>query len=210
MTDYRIMDDLTVQAQELAELIDSLPQWRRQAALRHRHERGRRECCLSYLLLCDMLRDSFGIEAQPRFEVGRHGKPSLLLTDSPVADGVLGQGRAVTFNLSHCRNAIACVVSDTDEVGIDVECTGRYTAALADYSMSEAEKRQIAVADDPDVEFTLLWTKKEALLKLTGEGITDDLKTVLTSPRMEGVELFGGCCKEKGYAWSVAQRRRQP
>ena len=76
--------------------------------------------------------------------------------------------------------------------------------------MSEAEKRQIAVADDPDAEFTLLWTKKEALLKLTGEGITDDLKTVLTSPRMEGVELFGGCCKEKGYAWSVAQRRRQP
>ena len=75
--------------------------------------------------------------------------------------------------------------------------------------MSEAENRRIVAADDSDTEFTLLWTRKEALLKLTGEGITDDMKTVLESGRMDGVSLQSRCCRERGYAWTVAVRRRK-
>ena len=70
--------------------------------------------------------------------------------------------------------------------------------------MSDEELKQISEAPDPDAEFTLLWTKKAALLKYTGEGITDDMKTCLTSPRAEGVMIESGINREQGYAWAVA------
>ena len=55
MTDYRIIDLPSLDSDELAELMLTLPQWRREEARKFRLERGRRECCLSYLLLCDIL-----------------------------------------------------------------------------------------------------------------------------------------------------------
>lgn len=197
MTYHRIIDSTEPHGEELLKLIDSLPEWRREAALKYRFEQGRRECCLSYLLLCDMLREHFGIKKPPRFVTGEHGKPTLDISD-----------RGISFNLSHCKRAVACIVSDAEEVGIDVECTGRYTAALADYCMSDAEREAIARAKCADTEFTTLWTQKEALLKLTGEGITDDLRTVLESSRIEGVSFSSGISADGQYAWSIATKGR--
>lgn len=193
MIHYRIINSTEPTGDKLQELIASLPQWRKEAALKHRLEQGQRECSLSYLLLCDMLKQSFGITQQPGFVIGEHGKPTLDI-----------RGHSIAFNFSHCKKAIACIVSDTDEVGIDIECTGRYTPALADYCMSEAEISRIADAECADTEFTSLWTMKEALLKLTGEGITDNLKTVLTSSRTEGVTFANGVSDDGEYAWSMA------
>lgn len=198
MTYYRIIDSTEPCGEELLKLIDSLPEWRKEAALKYRFEQGRRECCLSYLLLCDMLRKHFGITEPPRFVIGEHGKPALNIS-----------GKDIRFNLSHCKRAVACIVSDTEEVGIDVECTGRYTTALADYCMSVTERKTIICAECADTEFTTLWTKKEALLKLTGEGITDDLKTVLESCRTEGVTFSSGISADGQYAWSYATKERQ-
>lgn len=188
MTSYRIIDDFATDAESLKRLLDTLPEWRREAALKFRHEQGQRECALSYHLLSEML------GWQPDFEIAEHGKPYV---KPPFRE------EKIYFNLSHCKAAVTCVVSDK-EVGIDVECVGRYKERLARYCMSDEEVERIISADDPDIEFTILWTKKEALLKLTGEGITDDMKTCLTSERMNGVVIESGCNKEKGYAWSVA------
>ncbi len=197
MTDYRIISSTEPCGESLNALISSLPQWRREVALKYRIEQGRRECCLSYLLLCDILRESFGITCQPRFIIGEHGKPTLDIANCNIR-----------FNISHCKRVVACVVSDTEDVGIDVECTGRYTTALADYCMNDSEKDCIAMANDPDGMFTELWTRKEALLKLTGEGITDDLKTVLLSSRTNDITLTSGLNTDKGYAWSLARRQK--
>lgn len=203
MTYHRIIDDMGLDYNALMLLMDMLPEWRREQALKFRHEVGRRECAMSYRLLCDMLREHYGIIEQPRFEVGEHGKPVLRFATPEAADA----GAHLHFNLSHCRHAVACVLSDDGEVGIDVECLGRYKPSLAEYCMSDGELAAITGAEDADREFTLLWTRKEALLKLTGEGITDDTKTCLTSGRMLGVRMLSGCEKEKGYAWSVAMKQ---
>ena len=170
--------------------LDSLPEWRREQALKYRFPRGRWECAMSYRLLADML----GYE--PAFEYGEHGKPRIVATEKEQ------DASHTFFNMSHCANAIGVAISD-HEVGIDVESLGRYKPALAEYCMNEEELREIDEADDKDAMFTLLWTRKEALLKMTGEGITDDMKTCLTSSRMKGVRFEGGVEKEKGYAWSV-------
>lgn len=146
--------------------INSLPPWRREQALRFKFEQGRWECTASYLLLCDMLRNHYGIATQPHFVIGEHGKPTL--QEFPH----------IHFNISHCKKAVAVALSDMP-VGIDVECTGRMSDSLARHVLCDEEYAAMMSAANPDLEFTRLWTRKEALVKLTGEGINDDLKNLL-------------------------------
>lgn len=60
-------------------------------------------------------------------------------------------------------------VADTP-VGCDIEQIRRPydsdDAMIADYCYSEKERRMILSAPDPAVEFTRIWTAKEALFKL--------------------------------------------
>ena len=155
------IDDFDLQT-ALAEISEQ----RREQALRFRFERGQRTCVLAYLLLKKGLREEYGITDNPLFEYGEHGKPFIV-----------GHPE-IHFSLSHCREAVACAVSDRP-VGIDVESIHRYKDSLACYTMNDEELRLIAEAKRPDVAFIRLWTMKEARLKLTGEGITNDMKTAL-------------------------------
>ncbi len=184
---------------DLQLLLSALPAWRREQAEAFRFERGQRECAESYLLLCRMLREHYGICEKPEFTLGKHGKPSLLFHTEEGRR----KGEGLTFNMSHCKNGIGCIVSDIGDVGIDVECLERYKENLADYCMSAEENEMIKSAANPDALFSELWTRKEALLKCTGEGITDDLKTCLGTARMATVEMKSGVNATKKYAWAV-------
>jgi 4'-phosphopantetheinyl transferase len=155
------IDDFDLQA-ALAEISEQ----RREQALRFKFERGQRTCVLAYLLLKRGLRELYGLTENPLFDYGEHGKP------------VIAGHPEIHFNLSHCREAVACAIGDRP-VGIDVESVQRYRESLARYTMNDEELRLIAEAERPDVAFIRLWTMKEARLKLTGEGITNDLKTAL-------------------------------
>lgn len=144
----------------------SISPQRRQQAMRFKMEQGRRECVAAYLLLKEGLKKEYGITDNPVFEYDDGGKPRL-------------QGFPdVYFNLSHCREAAVCALSDVP-VGIDIETVRPFRESLARHVLSEEEYGGVAVAVRPDIEFIKLWTCKEAVLKLTGEGIRSDLKTVL-------------------------------
>ena len=178
-------------AQQLDEAVAKLPAWRRERALAYRHEQGRKECAMSYLLLCRALREVYGIEWQPCFVIGEHGKPELALPQEGLGDASLKGAFGGTsleetrpfsslphFNMSHCKKAVACVVAD-GEVGVDIERLGRFSEAMARHVLNDEEYAEVMAADDPDVVFTDYWTKKEAIVKLTGRGIDDDLKNIL-------------------------------
>lgn len=141
---------------------------RREQALKFKFELGQRTCVLAYLLLKQALRQEYGIDENPIFTYTEHGKP--LLIDHPQ----------IHFSLSHCREAVACAISN-QPVGIDVESIREYKPSLAAYTMNDAELAMITASEHPDVAFTRLWTMKEARQKLTGEGITDNMKHVLDS-----------------------------
>ncbi|MCF0199206.1 MAG: 4'-phosphopantetheinyl transferase superfamily protein [Bacteroidaceae bacterium] len=147
--------------------IAALPAWRREQCLRFRHEAGRLQCLLSYQLLCSILREEYGIAEPPQFTYGEHGKPTL--TDYPD----------LHFNLSHCRTHVACAVSHRP-VGVDVESYRPYKESLARHTMNDDEMAAIASAPDPAVAFLRLWTQKEAVVKLTGSGLSVDLRSLLT------------------------------
>ena len=151
---------------DLALALQQLSGQRREQALKYRYEMGQRTCAAAYLLLCRGLREEYGITELPIFEYGEHGKPSIL-----------GHPE-IHFNLSHCREAAVCIINDRP-VGVDVESVRPLKDSLAEYTMNDAELDEIRLAANPSLQFTRFWTMKEALLKLTGEGINNHLKNVL-------------------------------
>ena len=152
----------------LEKALQQLSEQRREQALRFKYELGQRTCAAAYLLLCEGLRKEYGIEEKPFFEYGEHGKPFIV-----------GHPE-IHFNLSHCREAVICMLSDRP-VGVDVESVREYKDSLVRYTMNKDEVEQILQAKRPDIEFIRFWTMKEAVLKLSGEGISNDLKGVLNS-----------------------------
>jgi phosphopantetheinyl transferase len=67
--------------------------------------------------------------------------------------------------------------------------------------MNPIEAEWIRTSSEPVETFTQFWTKKEAVVKLRGTGIIDDLHHVLDG---EGYRLETHLNREKRYAWSVA------
>ena len=146
--------------------LEFMSEQRRKQVLAFRHERGRKLSAAAYMLLCKALKEVYGINEPPLFEYSEHGKPSIV-----------GHPE-IYFNISHCRSVAGCVVSSCP-VGIDVEEVREYKDSLARYVLNEDEYSMVSSSRQPAREFIRLWTMKESYLKLTGEGITRDLKTVL-------------------------------
>lgn len=139
---------------------------RREQALKFKFEQGQRLCVLAYQLLKEGLRQAYGITGNPIFEYNEHGKPSIV-----------GHPE-IFFNLSHCKEAAICVVSD-QPVGVDVESIREYKESLVNYTMNDEEIGQINSSETPAAAFIRLWTMKEATSKLIGTGISNDMKTVI-------------------------------
>jgi len=150
--------------------LGEISEQRREQALKFKHEQGQRLCVLAYLLLKQGLREGYGMTENPIFEYNEHGKPSIV-----------GHPE-IFFNLSHCKEAVVCVVSDKP-IGVDVESIRKYKENLVHYTMNEEEIREIESSEHPDIAFIRLWTMKEATLKLIGTGISNDIKHVIDNTK---------------------------
>ena len=186
----------------IAQWTAELPEWRREQVLAYKHDLGQRQSLLVYRLLCQGLREEYGITEPPTFTYGKHGKP-YIPTLSPAlshyGEGVISKvvdtqipppsrgevGRRVHFSLSHCKEAVACVIDD-QPCGIDIESVNRRASeSLIRYAMNEEEQSRIAESIEKNRTFIRLWTQKEAVLKLIGTGIRDDMKDVLTKDKYD-------------------------
>lgn len=95
---------------------------------------------------------------------GEHGKPAL------------GHAAAPRFNLSHSGGWALLAVSDTLELGVDLEDLSGidHLHDMAARILSQAELAEQAFAPSPQ---TLLssWVRKEACLKALGVGLTQEM-----------------------------------
>lgn len=177
-----------IEEKELDAVIASLPQWRREKVMAYKHMQGRKESAVSFSLLQQALREKYGIEEDIDFEFNEHGKPSLK------------NRQEIFFNMSHCKKAVACVIGERP-VGIDVEMCGRYKESLARHVLSEEEFMAVQQSGNPDLAFTKFWTKKEAVLKLAGTGVSSGMKEVLEEYKDKKITTT----ECDGYVYSVAE-----
>ncbi len=91
----------------------------------------------------------------PRCGTAGHGRPSIV-----------GQPE-VWVSLSHTRGHVAAVAA-TSECGIDVE---RIAGSIPRNAVTAREQAWLDTAADPLLEFTRLWVRKEALVKV---GVADE------------------------------------
>ena len=173
-------------------VIAFLPDWRREQALRYKHLQGRRECAVGYIELLRGLRECFGISGFPSFSYNEHEKP--FLKDYPD----------VHFSISHCKEAVGCFVSKRP-CGLDIESIRKAKEDLVRHTMSPKETEEIYTSKWPDIAFTRLWTQKEAVLKLKGTGIIDDLHAVLIPDNLQGIELQTTENPYRGYILTIAK-----
>ena len=138
--------------------LNSLPTWRREKALQYKKLDDRKRSVLAFVLLQRALREEYGITEIPEFVYNEFGKPFLL-------------NLPIQFSLSHCRDAVACAVSDHN-VGIDVETIVPYNPDVARRVCTVAELEMLTKSEHKDTDFIKLWTAKEAISKFDGRGLS--------------------------------------
>ena len=109
-----------------------------------------------------------------RFQRGPWGRPELTCA-------------RLRFNLSHTPGAVAVVVTEQADCGVDVEARRPVAnlLALAGDVFSPQESRTLAVLPTPRrrARFFWLWTLKEAFIKAVGKGLALPLEAFSFHPR---------------------------
>lgn len=136
------------------------------------HEAGRQ-------LLEQMYRESTG-KAMPEIACMPRGKPYF-------AEGELH------FSISHTKHYAFCALSNRP-IGIDAEEKDRkINLLLAEKILSPTEKQRFDAAPDKQVALLKLWVLKEALGKLSGEGINGYPNHTDLSPDDPRIQEIADC-----------------
>lgn len=97
----------------------------------------------------------------------------------------------VFFNLSHSGDAIGIVFYHR-EIGLDIQKTTQISERMGYRCLSESEIEFIKHSKNKDMDFTKIWTMKEAYIKFSGASILTDLSMIdVTSKKYAYVKLFG-------------------
>lgn len=134
------------------------------------HEETRHEYLVARALVRTTLSRYDAAVAPPawRFDVNAYGRPSLAAGQT---------ARDLRFNLSHAHGLIACAVTFSRAVGIDVEWNRRDGSSLLDsiehfFSPSEARETMALAEAERMARFFRVWTLKESYIKAHGKGLS--------------------------------------
>lgn len=170
MVKVYVADILKVQdAQIIKELYDGLPKWRRQKTDRIKMPADKqRSICAYRLLEIALARENICL-ASEEMAYGENGRPYL-------------KNRAdIHFSMSHSGERVMCAVS-LGEVGCDVEKIKSPNLKVAK-RFFHAEEYEYLLSLNTEEErrqaFFRLWTMKESVIKMTGQGMKMPLSKML-------------------------------
>ena len=159
-----------------APALEALARWlspeERERADRFRVEHGRRRYVRAHAFLRGLIGRYLGCSPETvALRAGTGGKPEL----APPA--------TLRFNLAHSGELAIAVIAGGREVGADVERIRalRHRSGLARRVLSPAELDELGQGLG-EVELLSCWTRKEAVLKATGDGLRRDPATVEAGP----------------------------
>ena len=180
---YFVLDE-RLQFSEAERFCARLPMERREKIARFRFERDKLRSLIAGLLI-----DRF---AGCELTYGRNNKPYL-------ARG------GVFFSVSHSGDIVAIAI-DSAEVGCDVErIPTDNRLKIADRFFHPNERGYVNASADKNRAFCRVWTRKEAYLKMTGEGIAADLTAFDTTSAPLSEQLFSA--ELDGYFLSVCSEK---
>jgi 4'-phosphopantetheinyl transferase len=189
-------DQLTTLAQVLS------PEERKRAD-RFYFERHRRRFTVARGVLRSILARYLQVQPETiEFVYGNWGKPSL--AKSMAAEGL-------SFNLSHSGELALLALTRHRPIGVDIEWVERKLdiEGVARYSFSAQEVAILLAlpAQEQPAAFFRCWTRKEAFIKATGEGISFGLDAfdVSLAPREPArlLEIRGGSTEAAD--WSLRE-----
>ncbi|MDN5916838.1 MAG: 4'-phosphopantetheinyl transferase superfamily protein [Pseudonocardia sp.] len=164
----------------------------RMAALRQETDRARYLAAhaLTRIVLGEHLAtDPAGLRLDRTCRCGQqHGKPRL--AERPDSPG---------FSLTHSGSLVG-VALGPGPVGVDVEHGRALTSldGLAEHVLSSAERGN----GDLDAHtFLITWTRKEALLKATGDGLSSPMDAITLSGPREAPRVHGWGGERRGPMW---------
>lgn len=184
-----------MKSEHLQQVLAFLPSWRRERVLAYKQESRQMESALAYIELSRALALRGLQDIKPRFEYNEHGKPYL-----PTYPNL-------HFSISHCSQAVGCILSEMP-CGLDIERVRRASPSLISKTMNQGEVKQISSSSHPEVEFIRLWTRKEAVFKLLGTGITDDMQNILLRAEALHIHIISTVNPARGYVLSTAYQER--
>lgn len=146
-------------ADSFESVVPHLSEQRRALCENIKNENSRMQSAYAYVLLRLALKRGYGITEPPEFTFGERGKPFL----KDRSD--------VFFNMSHCKNAVICAVSDSP-VGVDIQDIRPLKISAAKKFCTESELLEAEkLSDEEQTRFLCrLWSIKESVSKMTGVG----------------------------------------
>lgn len=115
---------------------------------------------------------------------GAHGKPALMGNFVPH------------FNISHSGKYAVCALSEVP-CGIDIqERKELKNQRIFEKVLSQKEQNEVCLNTDQKAAFYRCWVRKESFLKLTGQGITVNLREISRPVWYEDFilkEHYAGC-----------------
>ena len=128
------------------------------------------------------------------FVTNRHGRPFIA---APAIE------RRVYFSLSHTEGCVACAVSGSEAVGVDVEQIHERPSLLAtaynNFSPDEVDALRVLHPRDRVDRFFDYWTLKEAYLKARSTGLSiplDQFSILISSDQKIGIRFMPGIADE--------------
>ena len=168
------------EALERAQLLLDPDEQQRAARLRPANHRAR--WVMSHAIQRTVLATHLGCDTdRVRYQRSPTGRPSLLPLGAPDA--------LPDFNVSHSGDVLLLGIATCGRIGVDVESwmpeEGRDREPLWE-TLSTRETRWVGGQSDPFSAFVRLWTRKEAIVKAIGAGLSDQLSSldVLTPPQI--------------------------
>lgn len=157
-----------INLKDLEKFLKILPKERVKKYYAYVKELDKKNCILSYLLLCYILNKDYDIFITPKFKYGKNKKPYF--------ENI----KKLYFNLSHSNNKIAGAVSDCN-IGIDIQEQRKISKSMIKRVLNEKELDDY-LSYTKEIErkkcFCRLWTIKESEIKRRGSSVLVDLKQI--------------------------------
>lgn len=164
-------------------------------------ERRRRRYLAARTLLAELMLRVYGIPQLPDIRLADGGRPCFSDPDLP------------DFSISYAGNVVGVLLAEEGcRAGLDMEIVrahSRQTLEQYLHSFSSGEKAWINAQNDPSEACTQIWTLRQSILKMTGEGNGgfDALRLHPASGRLRSstlADIQAICDVEALMVWSCA------